>query len=66
MLEDLGYDYLSNNLMRFHAKKMFFKATLAFLILEDDIGASKQLEKYLEDDPSFNNSFEGKFLKGII
>lgn len=41
MFEDLGYDYLSNNLMRFHAKKMFFKCVLAFLLLEDDIGASK-------------------------
>ena len=66
MFEDLGYDYLSNNLMRFHAKKMFFKCVLAFLLLEDDIGAAKQLEKYSDDDPSLNNSFENKFLKGII
>ena len=39
--EDIAYDYLSNNLMRFHSKKIFFKCTLLFLLLDDDIGAGR-------------------------
>lgn len=58
MYEDIAYEYIANNLMRFQAKKYFFKAILIFLLLEDDVGASKKLEKYLDDDPSLNNSYE--------
>lgn len=39
MYEDIGYEHIANNLMRFHAKKYFFKNVLIFLILEDDVGA---------------------------
>lgn len=52
--------------MRFHAKKLFFKASLLFLVLEDEVGAERKVEEYCEHDPSLNNSFESKFLKGII
>ena len=52
--------------MRFHAKNIFFKCILIFLVLEDDIGAKKKLEKYKDDDPSLNNSMEAKFLATFI
>ncbi len=52
--------------MRFQAKKYFFKNILIFLLLEDTVGAQKKLEKYNDDDPSLNNSYELKFLQGII
>ena len=52
--------------MRFQAKKYFFKNILLFLLMEDDVGASVKLEKYQDDDPSLNGSYEQKFLQGII
>lgn len=64
--EDIAYEYISNNLMRFQAKKFFFKNVLIFLLLDDDVGAQKKLEKYQDDDPSLNGSYELKFLQGII
>ena len=64
--EEVAYEYLNNNLMRFHASKLFFNCVLIFLILDDDVGAEKMLEKYMEDDPSFNNGYERKFLKNVI
>ena len=48
--------------MRFQAKKYFFKNILLFLLMEDDVGASVKLEKYQDDDPSLNGSYEQKFL----
>lgn len=52
--------------MRFQAKKYFFKNILIFLLLEDPVGAEKKLEKYNDEDPSLNNSYELKFLTGVI
>lgn len=64
--EEVAYEYLNNNLMRFHASKLFFNCVLVFLILEDDVGAEKMLEKYRDDDPSFSNGYESKFLRNVI
>lgn len=61
--EDLGYEYLTNNLMRFQAKKYFFQCVLLLLLLEDEVGAKKKMEKYQDDDPSLNGSYEVKFLE---
>ncbi len=66
IFEEVAYEYLSNNLMRFHAKNIFFKCVLLFLLLDDDIGASTKLEKYQDDDPSLNNCFEARYLKKLI
>lgn len=64
--EEIADEYLSNNLMRFHAKDILVKATIIFLVLDDDIGAEKSLDKYVDMDPSLNNSYEAKFLRNII
>ena len=64
--EDIGYEYLGNNLMRFHSRKYFFKASLLLLVLNDDIGAEKKVEKYSDDDPNFNSCMEKKFVLKII
>ena len=34
MYEDMAREHLSNNLMRFHARELYVKATLVFLLLE--------------------------------
>lgn len=52
--------------MRFHAQKFFFNCVLLFLLLEDDMGAERKLEKYKDDDASLANSYEAKFLDSII
>lgn len=52
--------------MRFHAKNIFFKCVLIFLVLEDEVGARKKLDKYRDDDPSLNNSLEAKFLDALL
>jgi alpha-soluble NSF attachment protein len=64
--EEVAHSYLNNNLMRFHASKLFFNCVLVFLVLDDDVGAEKMLEKYKDEDPSFNNGYESKFLANII
>lgn len=64
--EEVADGYLSNNLMKFHSKDLFVRATLIFLLLDDDIGAEKQLEKYADSDPALNSSYELKFLKNLI
>lgn len=66
MYEDMGYEYLANNLTRFQGKKYFFKNILLFLLLEDTVGAEKKLEKYKDDDPSLNKSMEDRFLTSIV
>lgn len=52
--------------MRFHAKTLYFKCVLLYLIMEDAVGAEKMFEKYCEDDPNLNNSYEKKFLTNIL
>lgn len=66
LFEDVASEYVSNNLMRFHAKALYFKCVLLFLVLEDSVGAEKALEKYIDNDPNLGNSYEKKFLKNII
>lgn len=39
---------------------------MIFLVLEDPVGAQKKLDKYTDDDPSLNGSYELKFLTGAI
>ena len=34
MYEEVAFEYLNNNLMRFNAKDLFFKAVLVFLLLK--------------------------------
>lgn len=52
--------------MRFHSKGLYFKCVLLYLVMEDTVGATKMLEKYCEDDPNLNNSYEKKFLTNLL
>lgn len=51
--------------MRFHSKGLFFKCVLLQLVIEDSVGVERKLERYSDDDPNFNNSYERKFLVNI-
>lgn len=66
LYEELAEEHLGNNLMRFHAKDLLVKATIIFLVLDDDIGAEKSLDKYSDMDPNLNNSYDAKFLRSLI
>lgn len=52
--------------MRFHSKGLYFKCVLLYLVMDDAVGAEKRLERYCEDDPNLNNSYEKKFLTNIL
>lgn len=66
IFDEVGRDYLRNNLMRFSAKNLFVKAVMIFFLLEDDVGAEKSLDDYTSEDTSLLNSSEYKFLKQVI
>ena len=66
IFDEVGREYLRNNLMRFSAKNLFIKAVMIFFLLEDDVGAEKSLEDYTSEDTSLLNSSEYKFLKQTI
>lgn len=64
--DEVGKDYLRNNLMRFSAKNLFVKVIVIMFLLEDDVGAEKSLDEYSLLDTSLNNSTEYKFLKKVV
>jgi hypothetical protein len=66
LFEKIAGRYLENNVMRHSAKEVSFRAALLFLVLEDDIGLEKHIEKSSDRDPFFNNSMEHKFLLKIM
>lgn len=61
--EKLGKKYLSNNLLRHSAKDIYIKCLLLFLVMDDNVGYERKLEKYTDDDPSLINNMEFKMLK---
>jgi hypothetical protein len=62
----MGTKYTENNLLRHSAKDLFFKASLLFLVIEDDIGLEKSIDMASDRDPFFINSMEQKFLNKIL
>lgn len=64
--DKIGKKYLSQQLVRSSARDYFFKACLCFLANDDLQGAKNSMENYQFDDPSFDNSRQFEFLKGII
>ena len=48
------------------AKDLEFKAVLLFLANDDIVGGSQALKKYLNNDPTFENTRQHKFCVGII
>lgn len=64
--DKIGKKYLTQSLVRSSARDYFFKAVLCFLANDDLQGAKNSIENYQFEDPSFDNSRQYEFLKGII
>ncbi|KAK6463131.1 N-ethylmaleimide sensitive factor attachment protein, alpha [Scheffersomyces coipomensis] len=57
---------VGNSLTRWSLKDYFFKDVLCLLCLGDPIEAPKKVEKFLEDDPSFQQTREYKLIQDIF
>ncbi|CAN3377371.1 hypothetical protein DIURU_003384 [Diutina rugosa] len=57
---------MGNNLSRWSLKDYFFKVILCLLCMDDEIEASKRLEQYSGEEPSFESSREGQLLRDIL
>ena len=64
--EKVGMEYLTVPLLRSSAKDLFFKCVVLFLIKKDDVTAEIYLNKFLEEDPTFDDTREVKFLREAI
>lgn len=64
--DKIGKKYLSQSLVRSSARDYFFKACLCFLANDDLQGAKNSMENYQFEDPSFDNSRQFEFLKGLV
>ena len=62
----IGKKFLSQSLVRSSARDYFFKACLCFLANDDLQGAKNSMENYQFEDPSFDNSRQFEFLKGLV
>ena len=56
-------EYLTVPLLKSSAKDLFFKCVVLFLIKKDDVTAEIYLNKFLEEDPTFDDTREVKFLR---
>ena len=66
ILETIADKYMQNKLTAPSAKDLYFKSVLLFLSNEDDIGATQALERYINNDPTFDQTRQQKFCKAII
>lgn len=57
---------LSNQVTQGSAPGVFFKAMLAYLQLNDIIGARKMLDEFIRKNPVFRNDFHNKFLQDLL
>ena len=64
--EKVGMEYLTVPLLKSSAKDLFFKCVVLFLIKKDDVTAEIYLNKFLEEDPTFDDTREVKFLREAI
>ena len=64
--EKLGMQYLTVPLLKSSAKDMFFKCVVCYLACKDEITAGIKLKKYLEEDPTFDDTRESRFLQKAI
>ncbi len=58
--------YLANNLLKWSAKELFFKAGLCHLASEDLVAAKRAVERYNDLDVTFSAQREYKFLTRLI
>ena len=66
ILDSVAEKYLGNKLTAPSAKDLYFKAVLLHLAHDDTIGATQALETYVNNDPTFFNTRQQKFLVAII
>jgi len=64
--DKIGKKYLQQSLVKSSARDFFFKACLCYLANDDLQGAKNAMENYTFEDPSFDNSRQYEFLKGIV
>ena len=64
--EKLGMQYLTVPLLKSTAKDMFFKCVMIFIAKKDEVSAEVALNKYLLEDPTFDDTRDSKFLKNAI
>jgi len=64
--EKLGMQYLTVPLLKSSAKDMFFKNVMCYVAKKDEVTAEVNLKKYLLEDPTFDDTRDSKFLKGVI
>jgi alpha-soluble NSF attachment protein len=64
--EALAVVYLANNLLKWSAKDLFFKAAICHLCCEDLIAAKRAMERYQDLDVTFSSQRECKFLLKMI
>jgi hypothetical protein len=57
---------MQNKLTAPSAKDLYFKAVLLFLANDDAIGADQALKRYLNNDPTFFQTRQQKFVQAII
>lgn len=57
---------MQNKLTAPSAKELYFKAVLLFLANDDSIGAEQALKRYLNNDPTFFQTRQQKFVQAII
>lgn len=57
---------LSNQMTQGSSGRLFFKAVLTYLQLNDMIGANKMIDAFLQKNPVFRNDFYYKFLAQVI
>ena len=64
--EATGVAYLANNLLKWSAKDLFFKAGICHLCSEDMIGSRRAIERYQDLDVTFSTQRECKFLLKLL
>ena len=64
--EKVGMEYLTVPLLKSSAKDLFFKCVVLFLVKKDDVTAEIYLNKFLGEDPTFDDTREVKFLREAI
>lgn len=57
---------MQNKLTAPSAKDLYFKSVLLFLANDDAIGAAQALHRYLNNDPTFAQTRQQKFVQALI
>jgi alpha-soluble NSF attachment protein len=66
ILETVADKYMQSKLTAPSAKELYFKSVLLFLANDDAIGAGQALQRYLNNDPTFFNTRQQKFVQALI